>query len=151
MTFRDLALAAVILLLQISPIAAQAPDPIVALRERAGPSVVRVVVRGTTPVGREMMMEGSGVILRSQKDVSVVVTTAHVLGRAGTWRSTDNGEPDRTIQIWVPDDNGRLAVIVPPVIASRNDSQVFQFCYCADAIRDSRSATRCSLRKVRER
>ncbi len=106
---------------------AERQDPVTQLRQRAGFSIVKIVGKGTTPSGREMPFEGSGVVLGSVQDISVIVTAAHVVGKAGTWRIRPNGEPDRELRVWVPrPPDGTLEPLpLAPAVAAQNDSSDF--------------------------
>ena len=107
--------------------AAKAQDPIVQLRERAAPAIVKIIGKGTTPAGREVPFEGSGVVLGSVQDVSIIVTAAHVIGRAGTWRPTASGDPDREFKVSITRSPGGALEPLPqvPTVAAQNDSSDF--------------------------
>jgi trypsin-like peptidase len=98
-------------------------DIVQKLLQQSSASIVKIKVSGTTPGGRDHSLEGSGVVVATIKNFSVVVTAAHVIGTAGTWRTTSNGSAEREINVWVPRiwDSSLEPLPLPPIIADQND------------------------------
>ena len=77
-------------LMDLRPVRAQ--DPVAQLAERVALSIVKVVVNGTTASGRVVTFEGSGLVIGSGPQISVVLTAAHVIGKREFWKTKDDGE-----------------------------------------------------------
>jgi S1-C subfamily serine protease len=94
-----------------------------ALFERAAPSVVKIVVSGTSETGQPRTEEGSGVILASLNRYTFVATAAHVIGKDDEWLPQD-GRPLRDIQIQIMDsDTNRLDTPVAALVFEQSDAQ----------------------------
>ena len=79
---------------------AMTQDPVAQLAQRVALSIVKIVVKGTTASGRDETFEGSGLVIGSGPQFSVVLTAAHVIRKREFWKAKDDGEPLRRITIW---------------------------------------------------
>jgi hypothetical protein len=108
------------------PAVAWPEDQVPEVRALAAPAIVKIKGKGTTSAGREVPIEGSGVVVSTLRDVSVIVTSAHVLGKIGTWRLTQSGEPELTLEVWTLDPSGALEPLaLPPTVVAQDDANDF--------------------------